>query len=272
MIVRNEETNLEFCLESIKWCSEIVVVDMESTDRTTSIAAKYTDKIFSYPLTPAFDIARKYASERTTKKWILMIDADEMVTDSLRATIRNAIENDMGDVIYLPRENYIMGEWTKHTGWWPDYQMKLFKKGMVEFTGQLHSFYQVHPKARQLFLKPNRANALVHFNYRDSTHFIEKLNSYTSVEANHLVASGKKFSKFGMLKGTLGAFYTRFLRSGGYKDGFRGLALSVFMAFYRFLTYVKIWEAQEKNAKGGWQGYDDIKKRILVGFRESTTH
>ena len=77
---RNEEHNIRYCLETLRWCDEIIVVDMESEDNTIKIAREYTDKIYSHPKVLAFDIARKYALEKAPGNWILQIDADEMIT------------------------------------------------------------------------------------------------------------------------------------------------------------------------------------------------
>lgn len=262
---RNEESNIRYCLETLKWCDEIIVVDMESEDRTVEIAREYTDKVFSHEIVLAFDIARKYAVEKATGEWILMIDADEMVPKALSNLLVEIVATDKTDVVFIPFKTYIMGEWIQHTMWWPEYHPRFFKRGAFTFVETIHDYMQISESARKIYLEVTEKNAIYHFNYRDSCHFVEKLNKYTDIEAKHLIERGEKF-KVRRLTWPLKEFWKRYVKHKGYKDGYRGFFLSIMMAFYRFLTLVKLWEADERKKPDF--DYQPQRKMVLDSYDE----
>jgi len=239
---RNEEQNIRYCLESVKWCDEIIVVDMESEDKTVEIAREYTDKIFSHKKIVAFDQARKFAVEKASGDWILLIDADEMVPKILSEKLKMIAEGNTTDIVYIPFKTYMMGEWIKHTGWWPEYHPRFFKRDSLIFSDALHAYASEAVSARKINLPKEEINAIVHFNYRDSAHFVSKLNRYTTIEAHQMQLNGRKFSLLRMVVAGFRGFQVRYFSRQGYRDGFRGFFLSMFMGFYRSLVYVKLWE------------------------------
>lgn len=263
---RNEEENIRYCLETLKWCDEIIVVDMESEDRTVEIARGYTDKIYTHEKVLAFDIARKFAVEKASGDWILLLDADEMVRKGLSNKLKNIAMNDEADIVYLPFITYIMGAWIKHTGWWPDYHPRFFKRGSIAFVETVHAYMRVSDSARKLHLAQVADNAIEHFAYYDSTHFINKLNRYTTVEAQHLHDKNIRFSLFGMLTQACKEFFYRYFIYKGYKDGYRGYFLSIMMAFYRTLSYIKLWEKRQNKDKAVELKYAEIKNEIIKGY------
>jgi len=268
---RNEELNIEYCLKSVAWCDEIIVVDMESEDRTVEIVKKYTDKVYHHKKVLAFDVARKFAVEKATGDWILLVDADEMVPLSLANTLRNIAIANSADIISMPFKTYMMGEWIKHTGWWPEYHSRFFKPGSMIFSGAVHAFTAESPGSRKIQLPAKETNAIVHFNYRGSDHFIEKLNRYTSIEALQMMEDGRRFSLFKMLAAGLRGFQVRYFTQMGFKDGYRGFFLSFMMGFYRALTYIKLWEAWVYKENPIDKTYVRIKKDILNGYKQDNS-
>jgi len=264
---RNEETNIRYCLESLKLCDEIIVVDMESEDKTVEIAREYTNKVFTHKKVPAFDIARKFAVEKATGDWILSIDADEMIPKELFNKLIAIAKNDTTDIVYIPFKTYIMGAWIKHTGWWPDSHPRFFKRGKITSTETIQAFINVSKNARKMYLAATEPNAIEHFNYRDSEHFIEKLNRYTTVEAQHLSEAGEPYSLFRMLRSMCHEFRIRFISYRGYKDGYRGFFLSIMMTFYRMATYIKLWEMWQNRDKPVQAKYNERKDRIVEGYK-----
>jgi len=262
IITRNEEQNIDACLSTVQWCDEIIVVDMESEDRTRELARKYTDKIFTHKKVLAFDIARQYAVEKSTGDWILWIDADELFPVSLKETLLDVARHDKADIVYMPRQNYIMGSWIRHTGWWPDYQTRFFKKGAIIFTEKVHDFLQISKTARKLRLPATEMNSIAHFNYRDSGHIIEKFNRYTDIEAQHLFDSKIRFSLCRMVLSAFRESAVRFIYFQGYKDGYRGFFLSIIMGFYRILIHIKLWERWRNKDKPVQVYYAEMKDRI----------
>lgn len=236
---------------------------MYSEDDTVKIASEYTDKIYYNKRCGYVEPARKYAVEQATGDWILIVDADELISAPLKEQILFQIEKDDVDVVYLPRKNYIMGELIKYSGWWPDYQLRLFKKGTVNFTDQIHAGIRIEENARQCFLSDEEKNGIEHFSYFDAEHFIQKLNTYTSVEAKHLYDDRVRFSFKCLFESSLREFYNRYIKSKGYKDGCRGFFLCLMMLFYRAIIFIKLWENYENKDSSVSEKYNEQKKRIL---------
>ena len=186
VIARNEQDNISGCLETLLWCDEIVLVDMESEDSTVEIARKFTDRIYSHPRVPAFDIAKKYAVEQATSDWILLLDADEMISPILAETLRNRSLEVSADVVEIPFRHYIMGACAEFTGWGFTPLPRFFRKEFVLFSGVVHDYMHLVDGARVIRLDSRQENYIEHFAYRDSSHFVEKLNRYTAIEAMHL--------------------------------------------------------------------------------------
>jgi len=263
LIARNEESNIRHCLQTIAWCDEIVVVDMESEDKTVSIAREYTDKIYSHPNIPAFDIAKKFAVEKSVGDWILLVDADEMISRSLASVLSQIAARDDVDVVEIPFKHYIMGEWVRNTGWGYSPKPRFFRKQNMELTGIIHNYMNVRSGSVVIQLPPSDDNCINHFCYIDSRHFVEKLNKYTSVEARQLFDQKKRYSTFALIRRSIREFVVRFLVRKGYKEGVRGFALSLMMSFYRALTYIKLWEQYEFAGESVQSKYSKIKENIM---------
>lgn len=125
----NEEKNLKACLESVKWADEIVIVDGTSTDKTVAIAKKYGAKVIIRENPLMFHINKQKAFEAATGDWILYLDADERVSPELKKEILSVVNQKDFNGFWMPRKNIIFGKWIRHTGWWPDQQLRLFRRG-----------------------------------------------------------------------------------------------------------------------------------------------
>jgi len=239
----NEEKNIKDCLESVKeLADEIVIVDGTSTDKTVEIASHYTKKIFIRENPLMFHKNKQYAIEKATGDWILYLDADERVSPSLKKEIKSAIRNPKSEIngFWIPRKNIIFGKWIRYTGWWPDYQLRLFRRGKAFLPCKsLHEQPQLTGKAGYL------KNPLVHYNYQTVSQFVQKLNKlYTENDKNIFLSEGKKFNWRDAIHFPSSEFLKRFFLEEGYKDGFHGLVLSIFQAFSSFVTFAKIWETR----------------------------
>jgi (heptosyl)LPS beta-1,4-glucosyltransferase len=266
-LVRNEELNIRQCLETLRWCDEIVVVDMDSSDKTVEIAREYTDKIYFHEKVLTFDIAKKFGVEKTVGDWVLLIDADEMIQNSLAALLRSLSENNTLDIVEIPFKHYIMGDWVQHTGWGYTPLPRFFRKGKIHFTETIHGYMHKAPDAKVLTLESRDENCIYHFNYLDSTHFVEKLNRYTSTEAFHLYQNKVPFSYRRLIIAALLEFNGRYVVGKGYKDGVRGFVLSVMMAFYRALSYIKLWERYQFENVPVLARYEKIRQAILMKWK-----
>jgi glycosyltransferase involved in cell wall biosynthesis len=212
--------------------------------------------------------ARSFAVSQATGDWILVVDADELIQYSLAdKLIKVSIEGNY-DVVYIPFKTYISGEWIRHTGWWPEYHPRFFKKGSVDFSDQIHSAFEIKQDARTFHLPPNAENAVVHFAFRDSEHLVAKVNRYTTIEARQMLDNGKHFSLFRMLVAGFRGFQVRYLSQKGYKDGYRGFFLSIIMAFYRTLNYIKLWEYWQNNGEQVDIICNDLKENIIMEYKD----
>lgn len=265
---RNEEKNIRYCLESVKWCDEIIIVDMESDDKTVEIAREYTDKIYSHEKVMAFDVARKFAVEKASGDWVLLVDADELIPNSLKMKLIETAFGDAIDVLNLPRKDYVMGAWIENTGFWPDYQPRFFRKGSIVFTEHVHKFMHIADCARIQYLSAEEKYAIEHFAYIDAEQFVEKLNRYTNIEAGEYFSKGIKFDKYKLIKSFIGEFLTRYIGMKGYKDGIRGLFVSLMMGMYRMVSYIKLWELYEYRDKSVTDSYNEFKDALIKESRD----
>lgn len=246
----NEERRLPYALRSVRdWVDEIVVVDMHSDDRTVDIARTFGAAVYQHDRLGYADPARAFAVSKATGNWILMLDADELVTPRLADRLVHVAEIDECDVVAIPFVNYLLGRPLGHTGWGPaqDRHERFFKPAWVDLTSDVHAYLRVREGARQLSLPVDDAIAIIHFNYVDVGQFVEKLNRYTTFEADRLVRERPERSVVRGAAATIREFVRRFVVKRGYRDGWRGFYLSGMMAFYRFTAHAK---AQERTSAG----------------------
>lgn len=261
--VYNEEKNIERCLKSLEFADEIVVVDNNSTDKTLALAKKYTNKVFSQKNDPSrIDILKNFGFEKASSEWILSIDADEEVSKPLAEEIKKTIsKNSNINGYWIPRKNIIFGKFIQHTGWYPDPQLRIFRKGKGKFE-KSHVHEPIQLEGESAYLKEN----LMHNHYQTITEFLNKtINLYVPNEAEEYLEKGYVFSHFDAIRFPLNEFLSRFFARKGYKDGFHGLMLSFLMAFYHFLIFAYIWE------KKGFIEYEkqDFLAQTEKEFRKS---
>lgn len=238
--VFNGEKALDDCLKSVAFVDEIIVIDNSSTDRTLEIARKYTDKIFTRPNHPMLNVNKNFGFSKASGEWILSLDADERITEELKTEIESRIKNHESRIsgYWIPRKNIIFGKWIEHTGWYPDLQLRLFKKGKGKFEEE-HVHEMVKAEGDVGYLR----NHIVHDSYESISQFLKKLATiYGPNEADQLIKKGYNFDWRDAIRFPVKEFLSRFFAREGYKDGFHGLMLSSLMAFYHFIVFSYIWE------------------------------
>ncbi|MBI2617162.1 glycosyltransferase family 2 protein [Candidatus Gottesmanbacteria bacterium] len=238
----NEEENIERCLASLGFVDEVVVVDMGSTDKTLSIAEEFHAKIFHHPYTGFVEPARNFAIEKATGDWIFILDADEEVPKNLSKRILAVVSGNKYDYVRIPRMNIIWGKWIKHTGWWPDYQIRLFRKGNVEWVDTIHGV--PFTKGVGSDLEASEKVSIIHYNYLSLDQYLSRMNRYTTVVAKEMYMGNKRFSLKDLFDFPTQEFIRRFFVWEGYKDGLHGLALSLLQSFSELVTYLKLWELE----------------------------
>ena len=241
----NEELNIANALRSVaSWVDEIIVVDMYSDDRTVEIARTFGAKVFLHEKTGFIEPVRNASQEKATGDWIIALDADEIVPLELSRELVKIAEDDRADICFLPELNYFGGFPLLHSGWGPvqDRHDRFYRRGAVAYSPNIHTRSQHKEGSRILFLKYRPGLAIIHFNYRNVSHCIEKLNRYTDIEASQRNQQGKKMRATDMVLRPLWEFLNRYFRRQGFRDGWPGLYYSFLMAFYKMTQAMKLRE------------------------------
>jgi glycosyltransferase involved in cell wall biosynthesis len=270
----NEESRLPYALRSVQdWVDEIVVVDMHSDDHTREIAQSFKAQVFLHERLKYVEPARAFALSHSIGDWILILDADELVPQPLSRRLQAIAISDEADAVNIPWRNYLLGSALGHTGWGPDQDkhVRFFRRGAVEARAGIHDGLHVVPGSRVLHLPAAEENAIVHFNYLDVTQFIDKLNRYTSAEAESALAMGDRGSPARAVRRGAREFMDRYLRRGGLRDGWRGFYLSALMAMYRLVTVAKMDELHRNGPRAAVEAsYRDEAERWLAAYRDDS--
>jgi len=243
----NEEKKIEECLTSAsKVADEIIVIDNSSDDDTAKIAKKFTKIVSTRPNNKMLNINKNYGASLATGDWILHLDADERIESDLAAEIKNVMASRVpNNAFKIPRKNIIFGKWIEHTGWYPDFQTRLFRRKKGKFE-EKHNHEQLSVEGETGSLQ----SPLLHEHYATVDEFLKKtFFSYTDNEADAMLKKGYKFKTQDLLKIPFNEFLSRYFARYGYKDGRHGLALSLLMAFYHFVVVLKIWEKEKFETK-----------------------
>jgi glycosyltransferase involved in cell wall biosynthesis len=237
ILAKNEEKNLPQCLESVAWVDEVIVVDDQSTDKSVSLAKKAGAKVYHRKLDD-FALQRNFALSKVKTEWVLLIDPDESVPSKLKEEILQAKKLKDFAGFYFPRKNIIFGQWIKHSGWSPDYQLHFFRMKKGKYVGKVHERVEVEGKVGYL------KTSLIHENFQSISQYLEKLIHYTQLEAEKQVKSGYQFSWSDLIQKPLDEFLRRFFAEKGYQDGIHGLALCLLQAFSELMVYLRVWEEE----------------------------
>ncbi len=237
----NEEKNIDRCLSSLAWADEIVLIDMGSTDKTRQIAANYRVKLYTHPYTGFVEPARNFGIKKAQGSFILIVDADEEIPMTLADFIKVEVNQPKADFYRIPRKNIIFGKWIKHS-WWPDYKIRLFKKGSVTWVEKIHGVPMT--KGLGFDVDTKEELSILHHNYYSIEQYLERLNRYTTIAAKELFLENRRFKLTDLMEMPSREFATRFFVWEGYKDGIHGLALALLQSFSELITYLKLWELE----------------------------
>jgi len=237
----NEADKLKDCLQSVKdWVDEIVVVDMESTDETRKIARNFNAKIYKEKLVPYVELIRNQSVNKANSDWALVLDPDERISANLAKELKKIVKEDKFEVVNIPRKNIIFNKWIRHTNWWPDRQIRFYKKGRVVWPEKIHQYPQV--KGKVLDLPAKEELAIEHLNYENISQFLSRQNRYSEILAQNYFDEGQRFSWFNFFWRPTRIFLQRYLRHAGFLDGFHGLSLSYLATLSQMATEIKLWE------------------------------
>lgn len=239
----NAERDLRQVLDTVKLFDEIVICDMESTDNTVTIAKEYGCKVVTFPKANhvSAEPARTFAIQSASNEWVLVVDADEPVTDELRKYLYEYIEKPSHKCgLYIPRKNYMMGCFMKSS--YPDYQLRFFKRDGTVWPPFVHTFPTVAGPTDKI---PQERMDLALIHLSSTTYAgLEKMNAYTENEVLKHKDMKVTFAK--MLFKPAFRFFKAYILRGGFRYGRVGLAQAVHNAMYKFVVLQKIMEEQNK--------------------------
>ncbi len=239
-LTRDEEKHIRDCLRSVRgFADELFVLDSGSLDRTVEIAREKGARVEMRPF-DNYAKQRNAALEMAQGDWVFFIDADERATPLLGQEIRLAMEASPATVAgyWVPRRNFIFGKEIRHTGWSPDYQPRLVRKGRGHFdpAREVHELVIWDGEARYL------RERLIHYNYETLAQFRARNTKYTRYEARIWFEEGRRARGRGFIGQPLREFGRRYFALRGWRDGGHGLLLSVLMAYYAFVRQKMLWD------------------------------
>ena len=239
VITKDEERNIGDCLESVQWVDELIVVDAESRDRTVELAGRYTSRVFVRPWA-GYGPQKNFGIDQADADWILVVDADERVTDELRREIQTLFATeppvDVGG-FEIPRRNFFYGKWIQGGGLSPDYQLRLFRKRSGRYDDvRLHEHLTLIGRRERL------REAFDHFSMPSVNHHIRKMMRYTTLGADEKLKRLHHVSGWVIATHHLGTMLKTLFVRGGYRDGVHGLVVAMFAGLHTFVKYAKAWE------------------------------
>lgn len=247
IITKNEEKNIVDCLETALWADEIIVVDDNSEDRTVEIVKNLENKkikIYKNALQDDFSKQRNFGLSKTTKKWVMFLDADERITDSLHEEINTVIieKQDKVDGYFIKRRDVLWTKELKHGEVGNVNLLRLAKRDSGIWLGKVHEIWNVMGKTDTL------ENPLFHYPHPTVNDFLKEINYYSTLRAKELFEQKKKVSGLDIILYPKGKFLLNYFLKLGFLDGMQGLVLSIIMSFHSFLVRGKLWQLWQKNS------------------------
>jgi (heptosyl)LPS beta-1,4-glucosyltransferase len=232
VLTKNEEKHIGACLDSLAWADRRVVIDSFSTDRTCEIAREHGAEVMPHPFSD-YAAQRNVAIDAVEADWIFFVDADERATPELAEEIAGIIAQKGPGVVgwNVPRRNYLFGKLTRGAGYWPDYQMRLIKRGHAHYDRPASEIVVLDGPA------DNLQQPLIHYNYETIAQFRAKQTFRIDFEATNLYRRGEKCKFYSPYYMTIKHFWWRYVTLKGYQDGWHGVRLCLLLAYYFGFRY-----------------------------------
>lgn len=242
----NEERRIEACLTSLAFCDEIVLVDSGSTDRTVELARRYTDRVFVRPWSGS-NSQKDFARRQARGRWVLSVDADEVVTPALRDELLAIVAAPApGRAGYLlPIRTYYRDHWVKVGGLWPGYHLRFFQRDL----GYWDPTIEPHETVRLAGARGRTRGHLDHFSYESLQDFLDKADRHAQLWADTQHRAGRRASALPLFTRPLFRFARDYVFRGGFVGGGFGLFFCALQAHYTYLKYAKLWAAGRPSAQ-----------------------
>jgi len=244
IITFNEESNIKAACESLAWADEIVVVDSNSTDATRELATAAGARVITNAW-PGFGVQKQFAVQQAKHDWIFSLDADERVSDELKTSIENlrkSSDSQLADGYEIARRTFYQQRWIRGGGWYPDRQLRLFKKTQGHWKQRhIHESVEMNNGARVDRLQGD----LLHYTSQDAAHHHRMIGErYAPLAARQMFEEGRRTSVLGVVSAGPAAFIRSLILKGGLRDGFAGFTIASFAAHHAFLKHLMLWEKQ----------------------------
>lgn len=238
IITKNEQDSLRDCLESLRWVDEIIIVDSGSNDNTETIAREYTEHFYVNAEWPGFGKQKQLAQSYATSDWVLAVDADERIDDTLRENILTMLENPPENTVYNLNElTWVFGRFLKHSGWYYRH-VRLYPNKLTQYNDNLVHESVIIPEGCQV---AELDGDILHYSYQNLNHYLVKSAGYAKAWADQRQARGKKASLSQGIVHALGCFLKMYLLKRGFLDGKQGFLIAVLSAHSTFVKYADLW-------------------------------
>lgn len=243
ILTKNEEKNIDACLDSVKWCDETIIVDDYSTDNTVTRAKKKGAVIYQRHLQNDFSSQRNFGLEKASGDWILFLDADERVSLSLAYEMQTNTSQQIDhiDGYFIKRLDTIWGKQLKYGELGNITLLRLAREGKGQWKGRVHETWEIKNTA-------TLQNALNHYPHQTITQFLHEINFYTTLRARELYDKKTSVTVVNIFIYPAGKFFVNYLFRLGFLDGVAGLLLAILMSFHSFLVRVKLWSLWAKKS------------------------
>jgi len=243
ILTKNDEMDIVDCLESVSWIDEIIIIDDYSDDRTLEVVKNNEIsgkiKIYQNKLNQDFAEQRNFGLTKTTKDWVLFLDADERITKELRSELNEVLIEEKNKTknigFMIPRKDMMWGKLLKFGESGNIKLLRLAKRNAGEWVGKVHEEWIVDGNVSEL------ENFIIHFPHKTINEFLKEINFYTTIRAKELYEKGKKSSLFQIIFYPKAKFVINYFLKLGILDGLEGLVFAILMSFHSFLVRGKLW-------------------------------
>lgn len=237
VLVKNEEKNITSCLESIKWCNEIIIVDDNSKDDTAHLIKRYGAKVIKHVLNNDFSTQRNIGLQQANNDWVLFIDADEVIHNALAFEIKNVISQSINNYngFYIKRRDILWGRELRYGEVGSTKLLRLAKKNKGNWVGKVHEVWIIEGSVGEL------QNYIMHYPHQSISEFLQEINLYTDIRSKELFEMNSKFITISIIVYPLTKFLLNYIVRLGFMDGVPGLLVAILMSFHSFLVRGKHW-------------------------------
>ncbi len=245
LVCKNEETHIAACLESLKFCDEIVVVDSFSTDKTIEICKRFNIHLIQREW-PGYKLQKEFACSQTKHDWVLFMDADEVVSPELKEEILSLISNPSDERLQkysafrVKRAMFFLGKWWRKGGWYPERRIRFFRRDAVEWIGK-----DPHENVKVKGLIGDLKGEIFHYSYDDIPDQVKKLTSHAFTRAKFDFESGRDVSLYDIVIRPPARFLKFFVVKKGFLEGMSGFIVALFESFYTYMKYARLWELKK---------------------------